>query len=232
MPAKPPLRLSRPDPAKGALQLDSPEFQAFVGAGRGGSDPRTPPTPPAPVPVKPTAAPKPVAPAAAPMSSPLSPPVTPPVAVAPPKPAPVSAAAPAAAPTLDPFLSGEDEPDATRAIGLRIPEIAARKLDRLAETWLCHRHQIMVDLLTPQLRQLAAAVERGEPPMVPAPTASMRQGRKRSITLRLRTAVADDLEQVVGRYGSIRSLVMLRLLVPAIESLYDREFGSSPSSSA
>lgn len=134
-------------------------------------------------------------------------------------------AAPVATRRDDDDLLGDDNlPDDTRAVGLRIPEIVARKLDRIADVWLCHRHQIMLDLLSPRLGELAAAVDRGETPRVSGSGVN-RPGRKRAITIRLRDEAAEHLDRIVARHGAIKSLLLMRLLVPAVEQLYDREFG-------
>ncbi len=115
-------------------------------------------------------------------------------------------------------------PDDTHAVALRMPEAVARKLDRLAETWLCHRHQIMVDLIAPGLEALAAAADRGEPLVFPP--GQNRPGRKRAMTLRLRAELAEALDRVLARHGAIKSQIVLRLLVPAIERLYQQELGA------
>ncbi len=249
MTRKAPLRLSRPEADKGALKLDGPDFEAFVNGGRTSADTaeskprargqtaRRAEAPP-PEPVVPSAPPPQTVHRAAielveerPPADTRSdqaddPPILPRVREALIKVPPIGdeARLPAA---YDDLFDETFIPDDTRSIGLRIPEIVARKLDRIADAWLCHRHQIMLDLLTPRLRELAKIVDRGKPPRVPA-IGHVRSGRKRAVTVRLRDDAADDLDRVTARYGSIKSLLLTRLLVPAVNALYEQEFGADP----
>lgn len=240
MAPKPQLRLSRPDGGKGTISLDSPEFQAFIGGGRGGgaaaeaSEPAPSAPPPAPPPVV-AAAPAPAA-AAQVMPAAAAPQVHESATIVRAFPAAPLACVPdqrERSPTSQPFQddggfgdlgSLEDESEGIQAIGVRLPELVARKLDRLAEAWLCHRHQIMLNLLGPRLHELAAAIERGERPRIAAP-AIAKATRRRAITLRLTPEQSADLERIVARHGSIRSMVLTRLLIPAIDTLFEQEVG-------
>jgi predicted transcriptional regulator len=284
MAMKPPLRLSRPDAGKSAINLASPEFQAFVGGGRGGEAPVSPAIISPPLPtvsssVKETeineteikqigkavgkeAGDKKSKPKetgenflasekqetikrgptllSLPVSSPVTENQTESIRLTPQlekqrfsdpyvleslADAEPSSLATTREEELEEELEelSEDGKD-VQAIGLRIPELTARKLDRLAETWVCHRHQIMLDLLAPRLKQLAEEVARGAPPRIP-PLPPAKSSRKRTITIRLKPEMAEDLNRVVSRYRSVKSMVLTRLLVPAIETVYQREAG-------
>lgn len=110
--------------------------------------------------------------------------------------------------------------DPWRYVAVKLPAVSGRKLSEIADLRCSKRTRVALELLEQPLRDLARDHRAGGcPPLHRVSAGIARSG----VSLILSEDLAEDLRYVVETRGAVKAQILSRLLVPAIDELYNRE---------
>ena len=108
-------------------------------------------------------------------------------------------------------------------ISIKLPPEVSRKLSAVADRRGSKRTHVALEVLEQPLRDFAAQHRAGNFPALPkVVSGSVRS----SIAFVLPPDLAVDLAYVLATRRAVKAQVLVRMLVPAIEDLHAREFGT------
>lgn len=106
-------------------------------------------------------------------------------------------------------------------VSVKLPPDVSRKLSAIADRRGSKRTRVALEVLEQPLRSLAAQHRAGQFPNLPkVVSGSVRS----SVAFTLPPGLASDLSHILAARRAVKAQVIVRLLVPAIEDLYAREF--------
>jgi hypothetical protein len=117
-------------------------------------------------------------------------------------------------------LDDAEGSDAWRHVAIKLPAVSGRKLGEIADRRCSKRTRVALELLERPLRQLARSHRDGECPPLPRVTAGVSRA---GVSLILSQELADALRYIVETRGAVKAQILSRLLVPAIDALYQTE---------
>jgi hypothetical protein len=110
--------------------------------------------------------------------------------------------------------------DPWRHVAIKLPAVSGRKLGEIADRRCSKRTRVVLELLEGPLRQLARSHRDAEYPPLRRVTAGVARA---GVSLILPRELADDLRYIVETRGAVKAQILSRLLVPAIDALYQTE---------
>lgn len=105
-------------------------------------------------------------------------------------------------------------------ISVKLPREISRKLSAIADRRGSKRTHVALEVLEPQLRDLAAQHRAGRFPSLPKVVSG---SVRASVAFMLPPDLASDLSYILATRRAVKAQVIVRLLVPAIEDLHARE---------
>lgn len=105
-------------------------------------------------------------------------------------------------------------------ISVKLPPEVSRKLSAIADRRGSKRTHVALEVLEPQLRDLAAQHRAGRFPDLPKVVSG---SVRASVAFMLPPDLASDLSYILATRRAVKAQVIVRLLVPAIEDLHARE---------
>ena len=105
-------------------------------------------------------------------------------------------------------------------VSVKLPPDVSRKLSAIADRRGSKRTHVALEVLEPLLRELATQHRAGHFPELPKVVSG---SVRASVAFMLPPDVASDLSYVLTARRAVKAQVIVRLLVPAIESLHARE---------
>jgi hypothetical protein len=105
-------------------------------------------------------------------------------------------------------------------ISVKLPPEISRKLSAIADRRGSKRTHVALEVLEPQLRDLAAQHRAGRFPELPKVVSG---SVRASVAFMLPPDLASDLSYILATRRAVKAQVIVRLLVPAIEHLHARE---------
>jgi len=105
-------------------------------------------------------------------------------------------------------------------ISVKLPPEISRKLSAIADRRGSKRTHVALEVLEPQLRDLAAQHRAGRFPNLPKVVSG---SVRASVAFMLPPDLASDLSYILATRRAVKAQVIVRLLVPAIEDLHARE---------
>lgn len=105
-------------------------------------------------------------------------------------------------------------------VSVKLPPDVSRKLSAIADRRGSKRTHVALEVLEPLLRELATQHRAGRFPDLPKVVSG---SVRASVAFMLPPDLASDLSYVLTARRAVKAQVIVRLLVPAIESLHSRE---------
>jgi len=107
-----------------------------------------------------------------------------------------------------------------RYVAVKLPAVSGRKLSEITDLRCSKRTRVALELLEQPLRDLARNHRAGGCPTLRGVSAGIARS---GVSLILPEDLAEDLRYVVETRGAIKAQILARLLVPAIDALYNKE---------